>query len=229
MIAIVSDIHGNLPALQAVLNKIEHLGCERIISLGDITGYYAQPKECMDLLIAKGAVQLLGNHDYYLAEGISCPRSRTVSDLIYHQRKVLPAKHIEFLKTLESRYDEGECSFVHGGWVDPLDEYLYRVSEEKLPSGRKFCFSGHTHVQVLAEFDTKTYCNPGSVGQPRDGNPRAAFAVLSGESIELHRVEYDIDATVFAMRKAGFDDPRLWEGLYDGAQIGGRIDKVFIE
>lgn len=229
MIAILSDIHGNFPALKAVLKKVDELGCNRIISLGDVTGYYAQPWECLDLLVEREAIQLLGNHDYYLAKGIACPRSRTVSDLLNFQRQVISSRHIEYLKTLKPRYDEGNNSFVHGGWNDPLDEYLYRVSEQKLPlDGQRF-FSGHTHVQIIADFGYRIYCNPGSVGQPRDGNPKAAFATLNRKQVNLHRVEYDIDATVNAMRKANFNNPRLWEGLYIGAQIGGRVDKAYVE
>jgi len=228
MIAIVSDIHGNLPALTAVLSAIDTLGCERIISLGDVTGYYAEPDKCIDLLIERNAIQLLGNHDEYLVSGTACPRSRLVSELIKHQQKVVTKKQIEYMSSLNSRYDEGENSFVHGGWSNPLDQYLYTVSSDSFPDDKKRFFSGHTHVQVLAEFDSKTYCNPGSVGQPRDGDSRAAFATLDNDKINLHRVQYDIDASVYAMKKAGFSERKLWENLYIGAQIGGRIDKVHV-
>lgn len=229
MIALVSDIHGNLPALRAVLEKADQLGCKKIISLGDVTGYYAQSVECLDLLLDRKALQLTGNHDYYLANGLSCPRSRTVSDLIEFQRKIMPLKHIEYLKTLKPRFDDGEKTFVHGGWNDPLEEYLYRVSENKLCSQSRLFFSGHTHVQFIAKFNDKIYCNPGSVGQPRDGDARAAFATLDGENIALYRVEYDINETVHAMQVAGFTNSKLWEGLYIGAQIGGRVDNIFVE
>ena len=229
MIAIISDIHGNLPALRAVLDAAGRLGCDRIISLGDVTGYYAEPGGCIDLLIERGALQLLGNHDSYLVMGTGCPRSRVVNQLLEHQRKAVTPKQVRFLATLKSRHDEGANSFVHGGWTDPLDQYVYEVSEKALPGSSERYFSGHTHVQVLAEVNGKTYCNPGSVGQPRDGDSRAAFATLEGKDIALHRVAYDIDATVRAMREAGFEEPRLWENLYIGAQIGGRIDKVVVK
>ncbi|MDC1287108.1 metallophosphatase family protein [Gammaproteobacteria bacterium] len=229
MIAVVSDIHGNLAALRAVLNAIDLLGCDRIISLGDVTGYYAEPGECIDLLIERNAIQLLGNHDEYLVSGTGCPRSRLVSDLLVHQRKAVTSAHIEFMSGLGSRHDEGECSFVHGGWSNPLDQYLYQVSSDILPDEGRYFFSGHTHVQILTDFGGKFYCNPGSVGQPRDGDSRAAFAVLGEDGVKLHRVEYDIDATVLAMKKAGFEDSVLWDNLYIGAQIGGRIDKIFVE
>ncbi len=227
MIAVISDIHGNLPALQAVLEKIDSLNCQRIISLGDITGYYAQPSECLKLLMDRDAIQLLGNHDQYLVEGTGCPRSKTVTDLLIHQSRVVTSEQVEYLSGLSSRYDEGNASFVHGGWDDPADQYIYKVEQQLFPDGYEFFFSGHTHVQCQFQLaDNKVYCNPGSVGQPRDGDPRAAFAVFKGDSIELYRVEYDIDRAVKAMQDAGYNQERLWEGLYKGMQIGGRIDKV---
>lgn len=229
MIAVVSDIHGNLPALRAVLGKIDELGCDRIISLGDVTGYYAQPSECMELLVERDAIQLLGNHDQYLVAGSGCPRSRLVSELLEHQEKVVTRQQVSFLSRLESRYDEGDASFVHGGWRDPLDQYIYRVKPELFPAEFQFYFCGHTHVQCSVPLDDgRLFCNPGSVGQPRDGDCRSAFAVFSGTDVELHRVEYDIEEAVKAMRDAGFEDDRLWINLYEGAQIGGRIDTITV-
>src|SRR5437762_600828 len=76
MLAILADIHGNFPAMQAVLNRIDQLGCKRIISLGDVAGYYAQPNECIDALRARKILNLMGNHDHYLVTGSECPRSR---------------------------------------------------------------------------------------------------------------------------------------------------------
>ena len=228
MIAIISDIHGNLPALRAVIACAEKKGCTRIISLGDVTGYYAQPGECIDILRNYNAINLLGNHDEYLITGQSCPRSKTVSDLIHYQHSVILPDQLEWLASAPTSRSEDDKFFVHGGWNNPVDEYLYTISESTLPADRGLYFSGHTHVQVLVHFSEKTYCNPGAVGQPRDGDPRAAFAVLNGNEITLHRVEYDIDETAFAMKKAGFPQ-RLYMNLYSGAQIGGRVDKITIE
>ena len=229
MIGVVSDIHGNLPALEAVLARIDAIGCRRIISLGDVTGYYAQPAECIDLLIERGAIQLLRNHDQYLLDGKGCPRSRMVSELLKHQERAVTAEQKAFLSGLESRYDEGDASFVHGGWRDPVDQYIYRVREELFPASHRYFFSGHTHVQCRIPLaNGRLFCNPGSVGQPRDGDPKAAFAIFSGRDVELHRVEYDIDKTAQAMQDAGYTEERLWMNLYEGAQIGGRIDKITV-
>jgi len=229
MIAIISDIHGNLPALQAVLEEIDRLGCDQLISLGDVTGYYAQPGECLDLLLKRQAVQLLGNHDKYLVEGTGCPRSKTVSELLEHQRRSMTETQLQYLASLSPMHETEEATFVHGGWDDFIDQYLYTISYDSLPGNKKFYFSGHTHVQSLAVLKDKIHCNPGSVGQPRDGNPKAAFAVWDTEAVHLHRVAYDIGATVKAMSNAGYEDPRLWDNLYIGAQIGGRIDKATIK
>jgi predicted phosphodiesterase len=229
MIAVVSDIHGNLPALEAVLERIDELGCQQIISLGDITGYYAQPSECIDLLLEREAIQLLGNHDKYLVDGDGCPRSRMVSGLLKHQERAVTTAQIDYLSRLESRHDKDNASFVHGGWRDPTDQYIYRVREDLFPTGFQFFFSGHTHVQCrISLANDRIFCNPGSVGQPRDGDPRAAFAVFSGDSVELHRVRYDIDKTAKAMQDAGYTEARLWMNLYEGAQIGGRVDKITV-
>ena len=96
---------------------------------------------------------------------------------------------------------------VHGGWADPIDEYLREPTEEYFSRiDGKIFMSGHTHIQVLHKYKEKTYCNPGSVGQPRDNNPKAAFAIVEKDDISLHRVEYDMDKVFELMKKAGFND-----------------------
>lgn len=227
MIAVLSDIHGNLPALKAVLAAAASYGCTRMISLGDVAGYYAQPGECIEELRAYDAINIMGNHDSYLLGRSNCPRSRRVAEIIEYQRKIVSEDHLKWLAKSLSTHREGGNFFAHGGWKDPMDQYLYKVSEGDLPPDAKNFMTGHTHVQVLFQFGERTYCNPGSVGQPRDGNPKAAFAILSGNDITLHRVEYDIDETAHAMRQAGFP-AFYYENLYIGAQIGGRIDKVTV-
>ena len=226
MIAVISDVHGNLPALDEVLREIDRLGCARIVCLGDVTGYYAQPGECLERLRGRDTIFLLGNHDKYLVEGTGCPRSRMISSLLVHQRIAVTEEQIRFLSGLSSHYEFGSATFVHGGWKDPLDQYLYSVGVNDLPGEFSFYFCGHTHVQFLHDFGGKRFCNPGSVGQPRDGDHRAAFATLTNEVVQLHRVEYDIDATAEAMRRAGYVDEKLWCNLYSGAQIGGRTDSI---
>jgi putative phosphoesterase len=226
MIAIISDVHGNLPALRAVIDAALKLGCTRFISLGDVVGYYAQPGECIELLRAHDALNIIGNHDGYLAFGAACPRSQAVSRTIEYQRGIISEDQISWLRKSVALHREGSNLFVHGGPNDPRDEYLYSISKDRIPAEVEILFSGHTHVQKLAKFSNdKTYCNPGSVGQPRDGDSRSAFAVLKEDEIVLQRVPYEIDQTIYEMQRAGFP-PHFYENLRIGAQIGGRIDKI---
>lgn len=227
MIAILSDIHGNLPALSAVLEVTDALGCD-VISLGDVAGYYCWVNECIEALRARRIVHLLGNHDRYLAHGEECPRSVSANRCLAYQRDVITKENLAWLRTCEPSLSRGDMSLVHGGWNDFVDEYLYEVSEEYFASrpGRLF-FSGHTHVQTLARFtqSDKLYCNPGSVGQPRDGDWRAAFATVEGDQIRLRRVGYDIAVVAGAMEQAGFE-PYFYENLYTGSRIGGGLSHV---
>lgn len=228
MIAILSDIHSNLPALQAVISDAVNKGCTRFISLGDVVGYYSQPGECIDLLKAHNAINIMGNHDSYLVSGSCCPRSTIVSSIIKYQVSIINIEQKTWLSQSLSSYSEGRNYFVHGGPDDPQDQYLYSVSEKIIPNGAVNLFVGHTHVQNLAHFGQKSFCNPGSVGQPRDGDCRAAYAMLEAEAITLLRIPYDIDDTANAMKLAGFP-AMYYENLYFGTQIGGRVDQIKIE
>lgn len=227
MIAIISDIHGNLAALEAVLSKIDQIGCERIISLGDVVGYYFQITECINLLISRNVEHLTGNHDQYLIDDSECPRSKIVAELIKKQKMLISSEHLKWLSSSKTKFTFNNKLFLHGSPDDPVDGYIYEVSERIFPLGIDYLFCGHTHVQKLAKIGNKIFCNPGSVGQPRDGNPHAAFAILDNEKIKLYRVEYDFNKTAEFMEKAGFD-PFLWKNLFLGSQIGGRIDEIVI-
>jgi len=216
-IAFISDIHGNYEALKTVLAEIDRLGIERVICAGDVVGYYAQINECCAELQTRGIATVLGNHDWYMAGGGFCPRSRSVNDCLAYQRKIIEPQHVRWLRSLPIQLFEDEVRIVHGGWADPIDEYLKPSDEyfEKV-EGRYFV-SGHTHIQLIHESPTKTYCNPGSVGQPRDGDPRAAFATFNGGTFELHRIEYDMQKVFDLMKEAGFDDY-----YYGGLKTGSR-------
>lgn len=223
MIGIISDIHGNNIALSAVLQRLDDIGASDIVCLGDVGGYYCQINECCEVLRARNILSLMGNHDWYLATGESCPRSNSANLCLDYQRKVLSVEHLEWLSGLPSEADYKGVRTVHGGWSDPIDEYL-KPSEEYFAkmSGRYFA-SGHTHVQRIWSGGGKMYCNPGSVGQPRDGDPRAAFATWDGESFALHRVKYDIARIQADMANAGFGS-YFYENLTRGVRIGGKSD-----
>ncbi|HEV7780583.1 MAG TPA: metallophosphoesterase family protein [Chitinophagaceae bacterium] len=216
-IGIISDIHGNYEALKTVLAELDKMGISEIYCLGDVVGYYSQVNECCDELRARNIPCLMGNHDWYMAGGGFCPRSKSVNDCLVYQRKVIRPDNIEWLRTFPVQRFVQNIHMVHGGWADPIDEYLLEPNEEYFSriQGKVF-MSGHTHLQSLHHFSGKTYCNPGSVGQPRDGDPRAAFAVYDG-AFTLHRVVYDMQIVFDLMDKAGFNDY-----YYGGLQTGAR-------
>jgi predicted phosphodiesterase len=226
-IAVISDVHGNYPALEQVLRSIDAAGCTKIYSLGDVAGYYCLVNECIDALRGRGVVNLMGNHEHYLITDKPCPRSKSATACLDYQRRVLTAENLDWLRSSSLRLQAGDISMVHAGWNEPLEEYIDRLTPEYFADkSATYFFSGHTHVQALEAFGNKTYCNPGSVGQPRDGDPRAAWACLIDGIAHLERVEYDIDATASAMKAAGFDE-YFYRDLYRGARIGGGISKFY--
>ena len=225
MLAIISDIHANLAALKAVLADIDSKGADEILCLGDIVGYNGQPNECLDVMRDRGIVNILGNHDSYVTTDQNCTRSRVVAGIIDDHLTMISDENRDWLRGSVERVTRGDMLFHHGGPDDPVDQYIYEVDEALFPPGVRLLFVGHTHVQALLRFGDKVFCNPGSVGQPRDGDPRAAYATINDGQVTLHRVEYDVTATVNAMKARGYE-PFLYQALSKGAQIGGRVDKI---
>lgn len=207
MIAIISDVHGNYPALLSVLNKIDEMGISDIYCLGDIVGYYSQVNECCEELQRRKVKCIIGNHDWYMISKTNCPRSKSANDCLLYQSKILTLNNLKWLESLPIIIQLDRLSLVHAGWNNPLDEYLNEISVDYFSSifGDYFC-SGHTHKQCIKTFGSKVYCNPGSVGQPRDGNPQASFATFDGDIFLLYRVDYDIQLTCELMSKAGFSE-----------------------
>jgi putative phosphoesterase len=205
--AFISDIHGNYEALKAVLAKLDEFGISDIYCAGDTVGYYSQINECCEELRNRNIPSVMGNHDWYMAGGGFCPRSKSVNDCLNYQRKIIDKENLNWLENLPIRIRVNqEIQIVHGGWGDPIDEYLKPTQEYFQQVLGSIFVSGHTHVQTIQHFEGKIYCNPGSVGQPRDGDPRAAFAVFDGDSFELHRVEYNMQKVFDLMKAAGFND-----------------------
>jgi putative phosphoesterase len=215
--AFISDIHGNYEALKAVLAEIDQLGIEHVVCAGDIVGYYSQVNECCDELRSRKIQSVMGNHDWYLAGGGWCTRSKSVNDCLVYQRRVISAKNLAWLKILPLQLEVREVRMVHGGWSDPIDEYLKPTQEYFDRLEGRFFLTGHTHIQEAHHFGDKVYCNPGSVGQPRDGDPRAAFVVFDGGDFELHRVKYDMQKVFDKMDAVGFSD-YYYGGLKTGAR-----------
>ncbi len=225
MIALISDIHANHMALLAVLDRLDELGADQILCLGDIGGYYCEINECCDTLRQRNVFSLMGNHDWYLVSDQKCNRSNSVNRCIEYQKKIISADNLAWLKTLKSEAQFDDFNLVHGGWGDSLEEYI--VPSERYFSGieGKHFASGHTHVPIVWSGVDKSYCNPGSVGQPRDGDWRASFATWDGQEFSLHRVEYDYSGLQAKMREAGFE-PYFYENLENGTRLGGKIDRV---
>lgn len=204
-IGLISDIHGNYEALKAVLAELDKMNISEIYCLGDVVGYYSQVNECCNELISRQIPCVMGNHDWYMAGGGFCPRSKSVNDCLVYQRKVITDENINWLRSFPVQRQIHNIYMLHGGWSDPIDEYLQPTQEYFSQINGENFVSGHTHFQTLQKYNEKTYCNPGSVGQPRDNDPRAAFSVYNGD-FSLHRVEYDLQKVFDLMEKAGFND-----------------------
>jgi predicted phosphodiesterase len=224
--AIISDIHGNLEALEAVLADIKSQGITDIYCLGDVVGYGPNPRECIDKVM-ETKVCLLGNHDQgamFDPDGFNASAELA----IFWTRSQLEAtgdaravreRRWEFLAERPRTHKENGHLFVHGSARNPLNEYVFpedvynqRKMERIFALVEKYCFQGHTHVpgifteslQFIAPEEMggtykldgrKTLCNVGSVGQPRDGDKRACYIVLTEEAITYKRVEYPWEKT----------------------------------
>lgn len=205
MIAIISDIHGNYVALQEVFKELDTLAISEVYCLGDIVGYYSQVNECCEELRRRNVKCILGNHDWYMISGTVCERSHSVNDCISYQKKIITKDNKIWLSSLPTIMIVSDISMVHGGWINPIDEYIEPSKEYFERIEGKYFLSGHTHIQQFHIYGDKVYCNPGSIGQPRDGDNRAAFALFDKGDFFLRRVEYDISKVERMMDKAGFN------------------------
>lgn len=270
--AIISDIHSNLDALNAVLADIDERGIKEIVCLGDIVGYGANPKECLDLVRTRCRVTLMGNHDHallYEPTNFNLPAERAC----YWTRQVLETEpdpqlrnaRWEFLGNLPVRVKEGDVLFFHASPRRPMNEYIFpedvftnpqkvMANFERLDA--RVCFVGHTHQPGVfvddpyfdppnelpdSPFyeveDERVIVNVGSVGQPRDRDPRASYVVVhrsddtlgagteslvaaalscSIDQIEFVRVEYDVERAVQSILAESSLDDLLGTRLYEG-------------
>ena len=210
LIAILSDIHGNLPALKSVLEDMKQYDIDQVISLGDVSGYYPFINEVIELLREHKAINLIGNHDRYIIDNTECPRSTSANFCLTYQKGVITDENKQWLADSISSLKFAETSMVHGGWDDPEDEYIYKVNTSYFERfNEKFFFCGHTHVQKHINLKNgQNFTNPGSVGQPRDGVNTAAYCLFDEEnrSVTLRRVTYDIDMVANKMKALGFEE-----------------------
>jgi len=229
--AILSDIHANLQALQAVLEDCEKQNAEKYWLLGDYVDYGANPIECIELLSRLGdkiEYAIGGNHDIQFFDSLAFKclwrGESTVTDYTGRIIEENP-EAFEWLEEVAKRplafIFERQTILVHGKLTDPYwgrfkpenDEDLLFKSMEL--QGIKFLFCGHSHKSLILTKDNRTIINPGSVGQPRNYIPKAQYAIMEGDNVELRQIDYDIDAAVAAVRKAGLPE-NLCEMLYSG-------------
>jgi len=225
-VGVIADVHGNLVALDAVLADMPAV--DRLVCAGDVVGYNPWHADCVaavrgdppsgddggfalsdaarERLPDDGVPTVMGNHDRAVAFDRGHGFNEMARTAVAHAREACTEDQVEWLGDLPEQrvVCDGRLRVVHGHPHDP-DRYTY--PEEYAPSmldGEAVLVTGHTHVQGHETFDEGLVMNPGSVGQPRDGDPRAAYAVLDFESREFegHRVEYDIDRVVDAVREA---------------------------
>lgn len=257
MFAIISDIHSNLEALTTVLADIDNRGIKKIYCLGDVVGYGPNPKECLDLVIARTELCVLGNHDYaVLYEPTNFNLGAETAS--YWTREVLedePMSQVsqsrwKYLGHQQMRYNmqmklgevDAEVCFVHASPRKPINEYVFPDDVYTTPAKvsalfertKHICFIGHTHLPGVfledPDFyapdelgnsypiipDEKAIINVGSVGQPRDRDPRASYVFIEDNKVNFVRLEYDYKTTakkIYAIEKLDkFEGDRLAEG-----------------
>jgi len=231
-IGIISDIHGNLPALEVVLEKLKDLKADTICCLGDTVGYGAFPNECLARVQETCDVVLKGNHDSGLiGETALTDFNQYGVQAILWSQKIVNEKNVSYLKSLPFSKEKHGLMFAHASPAVPEDwTYVLTVRAAKeafTAFSTDLCFIGHTHVPVVIGEDASinTYqpgerfiINVGSVGQPRDGNPNSAFGLYDTDTgaYELTRVPYDIERTAKAIEGVGlpkFLALRLFQGI----------------
>lgn len=253
-LAIVSDIHANLPALEAVLADTQRVGVDQLWCLGDVVGYGAHPDECASLIAERCSLCLVGNHDLaVLGELDDSAFSPAAATAVRWTRETARPETFEFLRGLEPAEESREVALYHASPRDPIWEYVLwpdQAAECIAVQAARVSLVGHSHVAlffVMAEdgdrrppgqtieledvakgaqasagtrLDTsegRWLINPGSVGQPRDGDPRAAWLELDTDAWEAtyHRIEYEIDRAADAIAASELPE-HLAKRLYVG-------------
>jgi putative phosphoesterase len=228
-IVVISDIHSNLVAFRAVIASLPNY--DHVLFLGDLVGYGPQPNEVIEQLQQlKPTSALMGNHDYAVATGDTAGFSPHAEAAVEWTRRHIKPHNLDYLSTLltsaKMELRNTRLALFHGSPRDPLSEYVFPGITDQLArkviqsAGAPLVFLGHTHVPMVYSFGRQMLANPGSVGQPRDGDPRAAFAVLTLSegrfSFDITRVVYDIDSVAGKIVEAGLPEflaNRLYAGI----------------
>jgi len=244
-LAIISDIHSNFEALEAVLAQIRRESVDAVLNLGDLVGYNASPNECLELLLGQNIFNLAGNHDLALLD----PERAGSFNIIAHQalmwsREQIRPGFLKFLEALPMTQELGGRFLACHGTPTSADTYIsYHFQGKRVfkqmaqQANLKVCFFGHTHRRAIWYRDIRGtvasreiaqpkvdllreghyLINPGSVGQPRDGNPEAAYAIFDLEEFSIHfkSVPYDVAGAQRRIIEAGLS-PFLAERLAQG-------------
>ena len=227
--AIIADIHANLAAFTAVLSDIEHKGdVDEIWCLGDIVGYGPDPSQCIELLRRYKHICVAGNHDWASTGKVDTSYFNPyAAEACKWTGRQLSQDDIEYLNNLPLTIEKEDFLIVHGSPMEPIWEYIISNSIALRNFAffqSPFCLVGHSHVPVIFKdegescssiqflpnigmvlSESRMIINPGGVGQPRDGDARASYAIYDSESrvIRLYRIPYDIGATQDKMMQAG--------------------------
>ena len=227
-VAVVSDVHANLPALEAVLAEIDAAGVDEVWCLGDIGGYGPDPGACVETIRDRCAVSLSGNHDLGAIGAIAIDDFNPyAAEANLWTGSVLSEADRAWLGSLPTRTTRHDVTLAHGSPREPVWEYVVSARVALASFGcfdTEWCLVGHSHVPLVivepaadgtltafpgsggpVEPPGRAIINPGSVGQPRDGDPRAAYAILDLEekTATFRRTAYDIAEVQARMRAAG--------------------------
>jgi diadenosine tetraphosphatase ApaH/serine/threonine PP2A family protein phosphatase len=230
-IAVISDIHANLHALESVLTDVDRESVDEIWCLGDVVGYGPRPNECCDLVRERAAISLCGNHDLAVLEALDVDEfSGDAAAAARWTAGILGAEQREWLSSLRPLGRRREAQLFHASPRDPVWEYV--LSEPAALAGLRatdapLVLVGHSHVALALAWDgdllegglapaattvdlaaARWLVNPGSVGQPRDGDPRAAWLLVDEEArrATFRRVVYDVERTQEEIRDRGLPD-----------------------
>ena len=218
-VAVLADIHANLPALEKVLEEIK--GMPKFCC-GDLVGYNPFPNEVIDLVKKENIASILGNHDYAVLTGDTSWFNPAAARAIEWTIRELTSDNLDFLKNLAQTYDN-EFYMIHGSPKNPLDEYIHPEEPDYVfedffnYTKSDIIVLGHTHVPFVKRIDEKLVFNPGSVGQPRDLDNRASYAILDTKTkeVQIKRADYDIEKTADVIVKKGLPE-RLARRLFSG-------------
>lgn len=228
-ILLLADIHSNWPALRAIDESFD--AC---LFVGDLVDYATDPVPCVEWVRRNVSAAVRGNHDHAVAQRIPVRKTTGLSRLARQARPIhwelLDDAHMKFLARMPvtRRVELDGLSFflVHATPRDPFDEYLKEDKEgwnDRLEDiDADFVCVGHSHNAFCIDLDGKQVINPGSVGQPRDGDARCSYCVIEDGEVSLRRVEYDIDETIRNMQEAGVTGDALKLGAHF-LKSGGRM------